>query len=527
MESRLTTFPLNQHDLKASLDALFKAELLGGISRPLGNTISHLVALKVRFAIIQREVNDPDFEAEHDSYYSKWTSFVPRRCKRIHFFSADVEDGPVLKVIDALHEKSTDAPIYCGFVTLRPLQNTPQAATILSPILYPNGHSFIVARDTFDVNLAGRKFYVTGTPFFQQDNAVGACAQASIWMALRTLRRKSGQNAHSPAEITEAATRFLVRGRTLPNRTGLSIEQIVEAIRQSGYAPHFLSLKHSPHEPASSEEIMSIRRKVYPYVESGIPVLLGVMPKNQEGHAILVIGHDWEKHPHELLQLDHKENGNIWRIPTATGKGIVDLVDASSWINHFYVHNDNTGPYIPLLNTEPSLHGYKLDDAFFAVPFLHKDVLMDAEEAQLACYKIFVMCLGNAVDKLPRLVFRVYMQSRADFRESVMASCLDEPAKEYYRMKWLPKRVWVAEVNIFQDYELAPEGKNLRVAEILLDPSSDPQNANFLSVRISRVINDFITKGAQGLIVDRDPFSEKISGFQIDSGACAPISQGA
>jgi len=42
-------------------------------------------------------------------------------------------------------------------------------------------------------------------------------------MALRTLRKKEGQAAFNPAQITDAATKYAVIGRVLPNRNVINL----------------------------------------------------------------------------------------------------------------------------------------------------------------------------------------------------------------------------------------------------------------------------------------------------------------
>ena len=268
---------------------------------PLENTIRHISSLGANSVLLQRNVQDPDFLAEHAAYYSKWSYKVPRFCDRLHFFNSEVVSEDPLDFIDKM---AITQGSYLGFVTLRPISVSPQAATILSP---PNNEAkhFILSKDDFQVNIAGQQFSVAGTPFMQQDNAVGACAQAAIWMALRTLRRKEGQSAFSPSQITTAATRFLVRGRTLPNRGGLIVEQITEALRTAGYSPHTIPLRELGQD-ATEETIIASRQALYPYVESGIPVLVLLFPKDAEGHAVLLIGHGWEKEPASLIK-----NGDI------------------------------------------------------------------------------------------------------------------------------------------------------------------------------------------------------------------------
>lgn len=486
--------------------------------RPLENIIEHVTQLKAQCLILQRNVQDPDFFAEHSAYYSKWSIDVPRDCHRLHFFGVvPVSENP-LEVIDQMANVEGS---YLGFVTLRPISMSPAAATILRPLREPR-HHFILAKDEFRVNLAGQKFSVCGTPFMQQDNAVGACAQASIWMALRTLRRKEGQAAFSPAQITNAATRFLVRGRTLPNRSGLSFEQITEALRAAGYAPHAIPLRDF-NKSADSQSLRQAKQALYPYVESGIPVLVLLSPPESEGHVVLLIGHGWKPEPSPLIECG-QINDPTWANPIA-------IYDAASWVEPFYIHNDNTGPYLNF--PETSQDTYSLSDAVIALPFLQTDVFVDGSEAQLTSLRLLAESLedlprltsataGTEKRQMPNLVARTYLQERSEFRHVVLGSTLPDDVKKYYRLKWLPRRVWVTELNACDGYGQCPEGSAVRLGEILLDPASEPEDGAFLTIHLSGNLLPS-NSGLGGVIIDRDGHAGDIHAFPVSGGAYPPF----
>lgn len=484
---------------------------------PLVNTVQHIAALGAQTVLVQIDVHDPDFLAEHNAYYSKWSYEVPRFCVRLHFFALEPASDNPLEVIDQMAEEPDS---YLGFVTLRPIRLSPQAASILHPVIEGNQH-FILSKDDFEVNIAGQQFKVAGTPFMQQDNAVGACAQASIWMGLRTLRRKEGQIAYSPAQITTAATRFLVKGRTLPNRGGLVVEQITEAIRAAGYAPHIIPLRDRS-QPANEQILQHVRSSIYPYVESGIPVLLVLFPENREGHAVLLIGHGWDSNPVDLIgtcQIKVKSDGEL-----------LDVYDASSWVSPFFIHNDNTGPYLPLPNDAPP-DQYSLSDAVSAIPFLQSNIFVDAAEAKLTCHHLLALSLGGDEEegaedeaniKLPDLVTRVYLHDKADFRASVLASDMPDDVKTYYREKWLPKRIWIMEINHLQDYANSPGGNSIRIGEILLDPSSEAEDGHFLSIHLGADLFPN-KKDGNGIMIDRDAFNGEITAYKVSGNRYSPL----
>lgn len=489
---------------------------------PLEATIRHIADLKAKTVLVQKNVQDPDFLDEHTAYYSKWSFKVSRFCDRLHFFSLDTTLIDPIEVIDQMASNKDD---YLGFVTLRPISVSPQAATILRPTVKDKQH-FILSRDAFNVNIAGRSFSISGTPFMQQDNAVGACAQASIWMALRTLRRKEGQSAFSPAQITSAATRFLVRGRTLPNRDGLIIEQITEAIRAAGYSPHTIPLRNLE-QPATKDSLIKTRQALYPYIESGIPVLMILFPEQGEGHAVLLIGHGWKEKPSKFIL-----NGNIKISPKSNP---IEIYDASSWVEPFFIHNDNSGPYLPILD---KIHGqYSLCDAVFAIPFLLPDVFVDAEEAKLTCLRLLADSLQDIKPLLipeeeneksadgqdvPALVSRTYLQDKAEFRESVFKSTMSEDIKKYYRQKWLPKRIWVTEINLYNNYKNSPNGNAVRVGEILLDSASESEDGHFLSIHLGSELLSF-APGESGVIIDRNAFDGEINAFSVGGDKYSPL----
>jgi hypothetical protein len=511
MEKRLRVIGLKPENA-TSLETVFQESLvekgLGSNAprlQPLQRVIEILRQLKAQTAVVQKNVQDPDFLAEYAVYYSRWTSNVPKYCDRIHFFSESPVSKDVLEVIDQMAGIQGS---YLGFVTLRPISMSPLAASILKPSV-DAVPSYLLSNDVFVVNLAGRQFSVNGTPFMQQDNAVGACAQASIWMALRTLRKKAGQAAFNPAQITDAATKYTVVGRVLPNRAGLTLQQVTEAIRTSGYAPHVLPVRQL-NEPISEQVVDRIKSELYPYVESGIPVLLLLFPNIGEGHAVVVIGHGWNSAPTRLINnisIDPFNDGNL-----------VKLIDAASWVEPYIIHNDNSGPYLSL----PDVDGgsYVLGHACYAIPLLQPDVFIDGAEAKRSCIKLLSDSIGisecSLGSSLPsNVVVRTYLIERSGFRIKVMESAETDEAKAYYRMKWMPKRVWVTEFNLLDGYEGAPDHEGTRLGEIVLDPAAEAEEGAFLSIYLSRELLPSMPKGIEGIIIDRDVFTGEIEAFPV------------
>ena len=297
--------------------------------------------------LIQHGIRDPDFLEEHQAFYAKQHRPVTRKCVRIHAFAIDVpipaesNEAAVLEFLDAA-KASPDS--YIGFVTVRPLRHAPVGATIITPPVSRQPNAY----DDFPVHIAGIEFSVSGTPFLQQDSAVGACAQASIWMALRTLRKRQGNAAYSPAELTVAATRYISSDRTFPGRIGLTIEQMLEAIRFAGHDPLHLAIRNRITVEEKTEVVL---RRAVPYVESGLPVIIGLAHPNG-GHAVVAIGVQNSSAQVHDETVSHTQD---------EGKTTIIYTPSSAWTSALVIHNDNSGPY-QKLGASPDGH-YRLEHA--------------------------------------------------------------------------------------------------------------------------------------------------------------------
>ncbi|WP_151448961.1 hypothetical protein [Lacisediminimonas profundi] len=420
--------------------------------------------------VVQTKVQDPDFLAEFSAYYSRQFVDVPRFCTRLHFFSALPEPGGgVLNFLDFAPKES-----FLGFLTLRPVVKSPVGATILKTShLLPK---YVRCSDSFPVNLAGVEFSVTGTPFMQQDNAVGACAQASIWMALRTLRKREGARAYDPAQITDAATRYFVNGRTLPNRQGLTHIQIIEAIRAAGYSPHMVPLGDWHTKGASAmlpEQFGDSRRVLHAYIESEIPVILILFPPSG-GHAVVALGHDWDVTPNPQVCVSLDVGGGC----------VLSIPHSVSWARSFLIHNDNTGPYRLLLDKNDD--DYAFEHAAYAIPLLPADVFMSGEEASQVALEHLADIFREFKDRGIRtdnelkdltagLALRLLLVEKRKLRKWAATEKMVPELREHLRVMDLPKRVWMLEVHQAANYG-QQNGQNAPptlVALLLIDPTAD------------------------------------------------------
>lgn len=165
------------------------------------------------------------------------------------------------------------------------------------------------------------------------------CAQCAIWVATTLMSPQLGHRHALPYEITSAALREAGwHGRPLPS-TGLVIEQMLNALVKLGYNPIYHAKSENveiPWDPA---------KLIYPYIESGIPVI-AIVPH----HAFTVVGHlsGWNA----TIDSDHKcwlENSE----PSTPGYPSVTCLSSHTWSSGFLIQDDNVGPYSVLPIDKP------------------------------------------------------------------------------------------------------------------------------------------------------------------------------
>lgn len=287
----------------------------------------YLQRLGCQTIVIERHYVDRDFVDDHALFYSRSLRGYPNHCQRLHFFRAAFDDARWRALISEANQGhhsrvqellQTD---YLGFSVVRPLPGSLVGRTVLRTLdqATPEGHSrlFSCTRD-YRVHLAGFELSVTGLAFQQQDQGVSACATTALWSALQRVARLEGLPLATPAEITQAASRyFLAGGRALPSE-GLTIHQICEATRSSGLAPVVVQ----------GLALDQARAQLHGYVTSGFPAVLALQPlrRGADGHAVCAVG----------LKL-----GSV--APQSDPQ--LHFRDGASSALAVYVHDDRLGPY--------------------------------------------------------------------------------------------------------------------------------------------------------------------------------------
>jgi hypothetical protein len=222
---------------------------------------------------------DRDYLAEFSAFYSTSARGYSNVCRRLHFFAGyPVVDRELVTLAcggdgDAL-QRLQDA--YLGFAVLRPFEPPRLGRTVLAwyPDVPPDGQGPRVtepSRDYF-VHLAGLRLNVHGIAWQQQDMSVGACATIALWSMLHSSAFDDHHAVPTTADITRAAHRHGSLGSRIFPSSGLTPQQLGEAVQEHDLSPLLLEgdLRIDGVAAFSRERLAST---LAAFVRSGYPVV--------------------------------------------------------------------------------------------------------------------------------------------------------------------------------------------------------------------------------------------------------------
>jgi hypothetical protein len=302
--------------------------------------------------VVEEGYFDRHYMDEHVTYYSTCRSAPGNFCTRLHFFAHSFDDATLQDLLGGCGDSDPRLSViqekYLGFACIRPVREAPVGRTVLRPFpestSNPNQGRVVLAVSEVHVHLGSLPLKVTGLPFQQQDQRVGACATTATWSALARVSRADGDRPPTPSEVTDAAVQFAVPGGRPYPSAGLAIEQICQAIHTLGKAPDLIS--------ATKQQMLS-QLMLRAFLRSGIPPILVLMPlkrlrsglvqeSDRDGHAVTCAGYRHD------ASLSDQLPPYAFRLPGLQ-------------YDQVYVHDDNTGPYAKAsLTFEPILDSSSL-----------------------------------------------------------------------------------------------------------------------------------------------------------------------
>ncbi|MGN7772200.1 hypothetical protein [Phyllobacterium sp. 22552] len=427
------------------------------------NLIRQLRDVGANSFLMEDEYIDRDFTDAFSSYYSRLFKRHSKICKRIHFFKcslADIFNQPTTSQLAiALH---ACGPHYIGYIVLRPVHQAPIASAILQPPPPPVGneqHSLVKGR--YYVHVLGAELFIEALPMTQQDQRIGACAQAAIWSAARHFHVRHRGAWVSMVGVTDAAMaqEVFTVSSTLPNGSEfLSLSGMVSALRISGRKP-LIYMGTGPGQ--ANWQGIRPADVINRYVDSGIPVIVGLGGEGSIGHAVIASGQVFSQ---QVPQ-------NLPPRPTR-----------AAFCSAFYINDDQRGPNLRMAVVAGDAVGetpYTVEQnvQFLIIPLPDK-VFLPAEKAELFAWDLlgkyvatwqdvkaipgvqlgtseelgdeFVLCHDTGT-----VVARTYLTYGWKYKHRMLRNRLTNATHELLNETDLPRYVWVTEFGTIASFSPA------------------------------------------------------------------------
>lgn len=461
--------------------------------RVLWKLLSHLNTYTV---IVEDHYVDRVYRDSYYFYYSGKHFSYSRFCKRLCLFQGILNDNFYDCTCEELEQ------LFMGSIVIRPIPDRSIGRTLLNPkyFLPPNVRCQIRLAK-YKVTVYGKRLSIRAFPYSMQDGETTSCAEITI-LNLLDYYSQSYPEYHYllPSEISSLAELNSYE-RRMPT-TGLSYELISKIFCDAGFYPRLYS----------TQKMIKIkfRHILHYYIESGIPVALGLKLGEENKHSVIGVGYTAPKHDRLGEELtctyDSKSKNVIWTCDTA------DIVDA------YCIMDDNRVPYKlskcteEISNTNQNISMLKLNECemeYMMVP-LYKRMILEAADAYDICLSILASEqfgmkqflqeneIASELIKLDKnisssgtkdkpLVIRLFMASSRTFRRVRDEQFRTDncEVRDLYNITVFPKFVWVCELTTRAFYE-----KEQVIGEIIIDATSsaDAKMDSFIIIHYPNVI---------------------------------------
>ncbi len=165
---------------------------------------------------------------------------------------------------------------------------------------------------------------------------------------------------------------------------------------------------------------------IYSYIESELPVILGIRNPDGSGHAVTVVGHTFNP----KLNMDNSSE--------------LHHID---WIDSFYINNDAEGPYLKVKKDFLERVRFILVPCPQEVSTSYTDIEAHMK-ALLENINLWLSPGNNfSPEELTGNIIRTYLMSSNRYKERLYKSRIDQRVRVKYRAMPLPKYIWVSEIS--------------------------------------------------------------------------------
>ncbi len=308
----------------------------------------------------------------------------------------------------------------------------------------------------------------------------------------------------------------LLEGSHLPS-SGLRHFEMVNTIEKMGASATLYMFEKG----RERKQGLSIERVVYPYLESGIPAIIGIETE-VAGHSVLIVGHTFDRD-------SWWQQAELGYFPFLAGG--ISWIPSYMWTPEFIIQDDNFGPYLASQRTllglftayvivpTPTdcpifLPGYIADS--LAAGYLAPKTVARFFLSQTKVHAPWKETLGK-LWKPRNMVLRPLILKKEEFISHINEVGLSQDVFIAYNEANLPDWVWLVEISVPELYS-----HHLKIGEVLINASFPQQHIQvgrepLLAIRlfdVTQIGNEFknprITKDTKPVkIVSRPTFKEQ------------------
>lgn len=407
-----------------------------------------------------------------DSYYMYFSckhGKYDRFCKRLFLFEGNVFGEAAEKFSDLDVKKLQKR--FVGTVVIRPLKEGKIGRTLINPYFVIEESDIFLRYAKYSATIYGIRLQINAFPFSMQDGETTTCAEVTILNLMDYFSRKySEYKSILPSEIAEIAARNGYE-RNLPTK-GLGYQVITKVFGEAGFSPRLYSRK-------LFADMSQFKRLMHYYIESGIPVAVGVKVEEKIRHSIICVGHG---------KIQYENIGKkIYAVYDSIVNDYIWLVDTADLCGSYIVMDDGRGPYENCewkcgscdekVDGKCLLGEYEPDTLM--VP-LYKRMFLEAQDAYDICtsalassklgIRRFCSMLGT---KENPVIIRLFMCSSRNYkhRRITNMSNKNKEVRERYINLPLPRFIWVCEI-----YDEKGYNNSEASGEMIIDATASPRD---------------------------------------------------
>lgn len=398
-----------------------------------------------------------------DSYYTHYSGKhfeYSRYCKRVFIFGGNITSQYACEISSIPTEILQKE--FIGCVVLRPLDFGKIGRTLLNPAYFKESEDAYIRYAEYDVSMFGKRLKIKAFPYSMQDEETTSCAEITIINLLDYFSKRYPEYKYLlPSDIIAIAMRNSY-DRKLPTK-GLDYQLISKVFMEAGFYPVLYNITRMT-------DSSKFKRILHYYIESGIPIAVGVDVNADLRHSIICVGHgqmakDRIGAKQYSIQDEYDADHRIW------------IMDSADTVFQYIVMDDHEKPYSKYEWVDGRIDKFgPYTPENILVP-LYKRMFLEASDAYDICTSVLVDHDFGIQRVIPDIgtmdnpfMIRLFMASARGLKKNRI-ECFSEKnaqVREYYINTPFPRFVWVCELYLKEDYP------DKCIGEIIIDATAAP-----------------------------------------------------